>query len=53
MRKGQARGALLEIVLAKLIEVNGYEIIRNEDGREIERRSNNLNLKGKRRLSSV
>ena len=47
MRKGQARGALLEIVLAKLIEVNGYEIIRNEDGREIERRSNNLNLKGR------
>lgn len=47
MRKGPARGALLEIVLAKLIEVNGYEIIRNEDGREIERRSNNLNLKGR------
>ena len=47
MRKGQARGALLEIVLAKLIEVNGYEIIRNEDGREIERKSNNLNLKGR------
>ncbi|MDK7740073.1 hypothetical protein QP561_07400 [Veillonella nakazawae] len=47
MKKGPARGALLEIVLAKLIEVNGYEIIRNEDGREIERRSNNLNLKGR------
>jgi hypothetical protein len=47
MRKGPARGVLLEIVLAKLIEVNGYEIIRNEDGREIERRSNNLNLKGR------
>lgn len=47
MRKGPARGALLETVLAKLIEVNGYEIIKNEDGREIERRSNNLNLKGR------
>ncbi|SNV56271.1 hypothetical protein [Veillonella rodentium] len=47
MRKGPARGALLEIVLAKLIEVNGYEIIRNEDGREIEKRNNNLNIKGR------
>lgn len=47
MRKGQARGVLLEIVLSKLIEVNGYEIIRNEDGREIVRRSNNLNIKGR------
>lgn len=47
MRKGQARGALLEIVLSKLIEVNGYEIIRNEDSREIVRRSNNLNIKGR------
>ena len=28
MRKGPARGALLETVLAKLIEVNGYEIIK-------------------------
>lgn len=47
MKRGQARGALLEIVLAKLIEINGYEVIRGVDNREIVSKNNNLNLKGR------
>ena len=47
MKKSQARGYLLEIVLSKLIEINGYEVIRVEDGNEIVNRSNGLNLKGR------
>lgn len=47
MRKGPARGSLLEIVLSKLIEANGYEIIRAADENEIISKHNNLNLKGR------
>ena len=31
MNKQQARGYLLEVVLSKLIEVNGYEVITEEN----------------------
>jgi hypothetical protein len=47
MKKSQARGYLLEIVLSKLIEINGYQVISVEDGNEIVSRSNGLNLKGR------
>lgn len=47
MKKSQARGYLLEIVLSKLIEINGYKVIRVEDEKEIVNRSNGLNLKGR------
>lgn len=47
MKKSQARGYLLEIVLSKLIEINGYDVIRREDGREIVEKSNGLNLRGR------
>ena len=47
MKKSQARGYLLEIVLSKLIEINGYDVIRVEDGREIVTKANGLNLRGR------
>lgn len=47
MKKSQARGYLLEIVLSKLIENNGYTVIRREDGKEIIRKYNGLNVKGR------
>ena len=47
MKKSQARGYLLESVLAKLIEINGYELIRKDDGNEIVKRNNGLNVKGR------
>lgn len=47
MKKSQARGYLLEIVLSKLIEINGYELVSVEDNKEIFRRGNGLNVKGR------
>ena len=47
MKKSQARGYLLEIVLSKLIEINGYDVIRVADGREIVTKANGLNLRGR------
>lgn len=47
MKKSQARGYLLEIVISKLIENNGYTVIRREDGKEIIRKCNGLNVKGR------
>lgn len=40
MKKSQARGYLLEIVISKLIENNGYNVIRKSDGKEIIGKSN-------------
>lgn len=47
MKKEQAKGYLLEIVIEKLIKVNGYDIIfeRCEDGNAI--RNNGLNVGGR------
>ena len=47
MKKSQARGYLLEIVLSKLIEINGYDVIRVADGNEIVIKVNGLNLRGR------
>lgn len=47
MKKSQARGYLLEIVLSKLIEINGYEIIKQADGNEIVSKPNGLNVRGR------
>lgn len=47
MKKSQVRGYLLEIVLSKLIEINGYDIIRVADGNEIRKKANGLNLRGR------
>ena len=57
MNKQQAKGYLLEIVLSKLIEVNGYEVITESnlpydtgvthDGQEIESKHNGLNVRGR------
>ena len=57
MNKQQAKGYLLEIVLSKLIEVNGYEVITEsnipcEPGvphgeKEIESKHNGLNVRGR------
>ena len=47
MKKSQARGYLLEIVISKLIENNGYNVIRKSDGKEIIGKSNGLNVKGR------
>lgn len=57
MNKQQAKGYLLEIVLSKLIEVNGYEVITEcnipyepsvpHGEQEIERKRNGLNVRGR------
>ena len=47
MKKSQVRGYLLEIVLSKLIEINGYDVIRVADGNEIVTKANGLNLRGR------
>lgn len=47
MNKTQAKGYLLEIVLSKLIEINGYELIRYANGDDIRKLSNGLNVKGR------
>ena len=47
MKKSQAKGYLLEIVLAKLLKVNGYDLVTSSDNeiRILER--NGLNVKGR------
>ena len=47
MKKSQAKGYLLEIVLAKLLKVNGYDLVTSSDNeiRVLER--NGLNVKGR------
>ena len=47
MKKSQAKGYLLEIVLAKLLKVNGYDLVTSSDNeiRFLER--NGLNVKGR------
>lgn len=47
MKKSQVRGYLLEIVLSKLIEINGYDVIKVADGNEIITKANGLNLRGR------
>lgn len=47
MNKSQLRGYLLEIVLSKLIEINGYELISAVDGKDIVQKGNGLNLRGR------
>lgn len=47
MKKSQARGYLLEIVLSKLIEINGYDVIRVADNDEIVSKGNGLNVRGR------
>ena len=47
MKKTQARGYLLEIVVSKLIEINGYDVINVADNDEIVKRSNGLNVRGR------
>lgn len=47
MKKSQARGYLLEIVLSKLIEINGYDVINTADGDEIVSKGNGLNVRGR------
>lgn len=47
MRKSQAKGYLLEIVLEKLLRVNGYNVITQPDNCEIFNKGNGLNLRGR------
>ena len=47
MNKSQARGYLLEIALAKLIEINGYDVINSPDNVEIVQGHNGLNVIGR------
>ncbi len=47
MKKSQARGYLLEIILSKMIEINGYEAINKPDEPDIVSNPNGLNLKGR------
>ncbi|MDT2830697.1 hypothetical protein P7H62_05305 [Vagococcus carniphilus] len=47
MKKGQARGYLLEIMLEKLLKVNGYNVITQPDNCDIFIKGNGLNLRGR------
>lgn len=47
MKKEQAKGYLLEIVIEKLIKVNGYDIISTNFEDESEMRNNGLNVRGR------
>ncbi|RSI64462.1 restriction endonuclease [Streptococcus oralis] len=50
MKKSQAKGYLLEIVLAKLLKVNGYDLVTstdNEDNEIVDLPRNGLNIKGR------
>ena len=53
MKKSQAKGYLLEIVLAKLLKVNGYDLVTstdnedNEDNEIVNLPRNGLNIKGR------
>ena len=47
MKKSQAKGYLLEIVLAKLLEVNGYDLVTSTDNDIVNLPRNGLNIKGR------
>lgn len=47
MKKSQAKGYLLEIVLAKLLEVNGYDLVSSADNEIEDLGRNGLNVKGR------
>ncbi len=47
MKKSQARGYLLEIILSKMIEINGYEAINRPDEPDIVSNQNGLNIRGR------
>ena len=47
MTKSQAKGYLLELVLSKLLEINGYDVITVPNGNEIISKQNGLNIKGR------
>ncbi len=47
MKKSQARGFLLEVILSKMIEVNGYEAIKKPDDYDIVSSQHGLNLRGR------
>ena len=47
MKKSQAKGYLLEIVLAKLLKVNGYDLVTSTDNEIENLPRNGLNVKGR------
>ena len=47
MKKSQAKGYLLEIVLAKLLKVNGYDLVTSSDNAIRIFETNGLNVKGR------
>lgn len=47
MKKSQAKGYLLEIVLAKLLKVNGYDLVTSTDNEIVVLPRNGLNIKGR------
>ena len=47
MKKSQAKGYLLEIVLAKLLKVNGYDLVTSSDNEIRFLGRNGLNVKGR------
>lgn len=47
MKKSQAKGYLLEIVLAKLLEVNGYDLVSSADNEIEDLGRNGLNVRGR------
>ena len=47
MKKSQAKGYLLEIVLAKLLKVNGYDLVTSTDNEIVNLPRNGLNVKGR------
>lgn len=47
MKKPQAKGYLLEIVLAKLLKVNGYDLVTSTDNEIVNLPRNGLNIKGR------
>ncbi len=47
MKDYQAKGYLLEVIIAKLLQSGGYKIIRKEDNKDIVKKGNELNVKGR------
>lgn len=47
MKKSQAKGYLLEIVLAKLLKVNGYDLVTSAENEIVALDRNGLNIKGR------
>lgn len=47
MTKTQAKGYLLEVVVSKLIEVNGYELVSPKEEFGIYKKGNGLNVRGR------